>query len=225
MNKILLLTVLLQFGCSSNIGSDVASGFNALTPVDRPDKNDFNDIVEEIVDEMLANNQFVGRQNPIAVASIVNLTDLASTNNFGYQLSEGIVHYLHENGFRVVDFKLTGNLMVAKNGDFATSRDWEKLKGQYAIDYFVTGTMDYFAGGVNLTIRMTGAQSKIVVASSQAFVPHEMMAAFYPPKLKKKSSGSSKKINKVVSKTVKTEPDNKRRVQLVDGQLIRRNVE
>ena len=88
------------------------------------------------------------------------------------------MHYLHENGYRVIDFKLTGNIVVTKNGDFVRSRDWQQLKSQNPVDYIVTGTMDYFGDGMNLSIRMIGAQSKIVVASSQAYIPPELMAAF-----------------------------------------------
>ena len=130
-----------------------------------------NDVVKGLAVQMLKTSAFIKAKSPIAVASFVDLKDLESTNWLGNQLSESFVHELQRHGLLIVDFKTTGNIRVTKEGDYVFSRDWQELPERQIIDYVVTGTMVEQAEGVIVNARMIGIQSKVVVASAQAFIP------------------------------------------------------
>ena len=130
-----------------------------------------NDVVKGLAFQMLENSSFVNTKAPVAVASFVNLKDLESTNWLGNQLSESFVHELQRHGLLIVDFKTTGHIRVTKDGDYVFSRDWQELSERQTIDYVVTGTMIEQAEGVIVNARMIGIESKVVVATAQAFIP------------------------------------------------------
>lgn len=177
-----LLSALLLSACTTGFDPDMEEYFsstnNGLDSDERPPKNELNVLAKKLVAEMLSNNQFVSQQNAIAVTSIVDLNSLTETNRLGHQISEGIVHYLHDSGYRVVDFKLTGTIQVTAEGDFIHSRDWKQLNNKNPIDYLVSGTLDEYEGGVYLSMRMVGVQTRVVVGSSQAFITTKQLQSF-----------------------------------------------
>lgn len=135
-------------------------------------KHAINDVVKGLAYQMLDSSSFVTPKTPVAVASFVNLEDLESTNWLGNQLSENFVHELQRHGLIVVDFKTTGHIRVTKEGDYVFSRDWKELPERQIIDYVVAGTMVRQEGGVMVNARMIGMQSRVVVATSQSFIPN-----------------------------------------------------
>ena len=135
-------------------------------------KSAINDVVKGLAYQMLDSSSFVTPKTPIAVASFVNLEDLETTNWLGNQLAEGFIHELQRHGMIVVDYKTTGHIRVTKEGDYVFSRDWKELPERQIIDYVVTGTMLEQEGGVMINARMIGMQSRVVVATSQSFVPN-----------------------------------------------------
>lgn len=179
---LLCIGILVISGCTTgfdpNFRAMLLSDSNELDADQRPPKNELNHLVEKLVVEMLSNNQFVTKQNAIAVTSIVDLKSLDKTNRLSHQLSEGLVHYLHDSGYRVVDFKLTGAIAVTGEGDFIHSRDLDDLKVQQAVDYLVSGTLDRYDSGIYLSVRMVGAQSQVIVGSAQTFISQALMRRF-----------------------------------------------
>jgi TolB-like protein len=101
----------------------------------------------------------------------VDIKDLESTNWLGNQIAESFIHELQRHGMIVVDYKTTGHIRVTKEGDYVFSRDWKELPERQIIDYVVAGTMVEQEGGVMINARMIGLQSRVVVATSQSFVP------------------------------------------------------
>lgn len=176
--SILIIAIMLT-ACTTGLDPNFSAGWNAsmsaISNDKKPPKNRLNLLVDKIVSEMLSNNQYVNNQHSIAVTSMVELDNFSSTTRLGLQISEGIVHYLHANGYRVVDFKLTGQVKVTPDGDYAHSRDWKALKNSLDIDYLVSGTLDEYEGGIYLNVRMVGVHSQVVVASSQTFISAEQL--------------------------------------------------
>ena len=76
-----------------------------------------NDVVKGLAYQMLESSSFVSPKTPIAVASFVDLKNLESTNWLGNQLSESFVHEMQRHGMVVIDFKTTGHIRVAEEGD------------------------------------------------------------------------------------------------------------
>ena len=215
--------IMLLTACSSGFDPDFSAGLDAgikaLSVTNKPPKSEFNDIVDQLVGEMLSNNLFVTKQNAIAVASVVQLDDLTTTNRIGNQFAEGIVHSLHDNGYRVVDYKLTGSIMVTPEGDLTHSRDWEKLKGEFSIDYLVSGTMDSTEEGILVHVRMVGLQSQVVVGSGQAFIAKEIVRQFSVASDPLYGEGN---MDAGADKYMREGIDSQRRVKLDNGMLIRR---
>lgn len=244
--RLVLLFVLSLSACSTGYDPDLKASFlsttNGLDSNDLPPKNGLNVLAKKLVAEMLSNNQFVSKQNAIAVTSIVDLKSLSKSDRLGQQISEGIVHYLHNSGYRVVDFKLTGTISVTPEGDFIHSRDWEQLKGNHPIDYLVSGTIDQYEAGSYLSLRMVGVQTQVVVASSQTFISTQQLQSYITnpeltenPELDTETAKFTDDIEQVVEQKVQaafeqhainkpaheTVPKN-HNVYISDGYLIRK---
>ena len=175
MKKWIILPILLSLtSCSMTENEDFYNiNQQAREEIDSFElpRHAINDVVKGLAFQMLDNSAFVNTKAPVAVASFVNLKDLESTNWLGNQLSERFVHELQRHGLLIVDFKTTGHIRVTKDGDYVLSRDWQELPERQIIDYVVTGTMIEQAGGVIVNARMIGIESKVVVATAQAFIP------------------------------------------------------
>ncbi|WP_117235179.1 FlgO family outer membrane protein [Vibrio maerlii] len=127
--------------------------------------------VESMTEELIVSNTSVSARTPIAITSFVDLQHMDATNWLGNSVSEAFIHQLQRRGFKVVDFKTTGNIQVTSQGDFALSRDWKNLAQEQDIQYVLTGTMLRQEGGVLVNARVVGMQSRIVVATAQGFLP------------------------------------------------------
>ena len=173
----------LMNGCISidpNFGMSEPTGeyFNLDAKQEREDidyrdvpSHAINQLVKGVAYDLMESNEYATPRTPVAVTSFVNMTTLEETNWLGNQLQESFMHELHLHGLTVVDFKATGSIRVTNSGDFSLSRDWEELQGRHIIDYVVTGTMTSQDDGLLLNVRMVGMQSRVVVASAQAFIP------------------------------------------------------
>ncbi|WP_104028089.1 FlgO family outer membrane protein [Vibrio jasicida] len=127
--------------------------------------------IESMTEELMVSNVAVSSRTPIAITSFVDLQSMDATNWLGNSVSEGFIHQFQRRGFKVVDFKTTGNIQVTQQGDFALSRDWQDLAQAQEIQYVLTGTMLRQEGGVLVNARVVGMQSRIVVATAQGFLP------------------------------------------------------
>lgn len=127
--------------------------------------------IESMTEDLVISNTSISARTPIAVTSFVDLQHLDATNWLGNSVSEGFIHQFQRRGFKVVDFKTTGNIQVTQQGDFALSRDWKDLAHEQDIQFVLTGTMLRQEGGVLVNARVVGMQSRIVVATAQGFLP------------------------------------------------------
>nr|WP_224746015.1 FlgO family outer membrane protein [Neiella litorisoli] len=126
--------------------------------------------------QLLATRKFVTLETPIAVTSFVELKSLQKTSELGNQMAESFIHHLQANGYRVIEYKAPGYIKVTDEGDFALSRDYEELTGSFEIDYILTGTYSAVPQGMMVNVRMFAAETKIVVATAQGFVPNQALS-------------------------------------------------
>ncbi|MDR9828488.1 FlgO family outer membrane protein [Vibrio sp. FNV 38] len=127
--------------------------------------------IEGMTEDLMVSNTSVTARSPVAVTSFVDLQNMDTTNWLGNSVSEGFMHQFQRRGFKIVDYKTTGNIQVTQQGDFAFSRDWGDLAHEQEVQYVLTGTMLRQEGGVIINARVVGMQSRIVVASAQGFLP------------------------------------------------------
>lgn len=139
-----------------------------------------SDYTEKLAMNLIENMQYVSQSSPIAVTSFVDLdNNLKTTNILGNQLSEGFIHELQEYGLTVVDYKHTGQISIAKSGDFAFSRDGHELGNYPDVKYVLSGTLTYNDRGVIINARIIGTDSKVVVSSAKGFIPAFIVESLY----------------------------------------------
>ena len=135
-------------------------------------QKNINDYARGIMQDLLANLQYVGSATPVAVADFVNLdSDFNTSSLIGKQLAEAFSHEVHKLGIPVVDYKLTDYIRVTSTGSIALSKDYLELSGEIPIRYILTGTLLTQESGVIVNARVVGAESKAIVASAQGIIP------------------------------------------------------
>jgi TolB-like protein len=138
-----------------------------------PPKHDINYYARGIMQDLIANLQYVNSTTPVAVTSFVMLdSNYNETNILGLQIAESMIHEVHKFGIPVIDFKTTGFIRVTEQGDFAFSKDYQDFTGELAARYIVTGTMLKNTEGYFINARIVGVKSQAVVASAQSFIPN-----------------------------------------------------
>jgi TolB-like protein len=148
---------------------------------------DINHYVRGLMQDLVANLQYVNATTPVAVVSFVMLnSDYNDANLLGIQIAESLIHEVHKFGIPVIDFKTTGYIRVTEQGDFAFSKDYKDFSGEIPARYIVGGTMLKHTDGYLINARIVGVQSQAVVASAQSFIPNSvsdpilMMSAVSP---------------------------------------------
>lgn len=138
--------------------------------------------VEQMVMEMVS-NQSLDIVAPLAVASFVNFdSTLNRSTALGNQLTESFIYELQRYHLPVTDYKLTGAIRITPRGDFAFSRDASELSQDLGIAYILSGTLRRYNGGVIVSARIIGVNSKVVVTASESYIPGFVLAALYPHK-------------------------------------------
>lgn len=179
-------------------------------------EHDINHYVRGLMQDLVANLQYVNSTTPVAVVSFVMLnSDYNDANLLGIQIAESLIHEVHKFGIPVIDFKTTGYIRVTEQGDFAFSKDYEDFSGEMPARYIVGGTMLKNAEGYLINARIVGVKSQAVVASAQSFIPNSVSdpilmmstAATYPSlnknvKLSDLESPSDKVANNSSSNSV-----------------------
>jgi TolB-like protein len=134
-----------------------------------------NYYVRGLMQDLVANLQYVNSTTPVAVVSFVMLdSNYNDSNLLGIQIAESLIHEVHKFGIPVIDFKTTGYIRVTEQGDFAFSRDYEDFSGEMPARYIVGGTMLKHTDGYLINARIVGMQSQAVVASAQSFIPNSV---------------------------------------------------
>lgn len=168
---LILVPALLMTGCIAPIYNGKQQYSGAQFMLQESPKHTMDFFVESMTEDLILSNTSITARTPIAITSFVDLQNMDSTNWLGNSISEGFIHQFQERGFKVVDFKTTGDIQVTQQGDFAFSRNWKDLAKEQDIQYVLTGTMLRQEGGVLFNARVVGMQSRIVVATAQGFLP------------------------------------------------------
>jgi len=155
---------------------------------DRPLSKNINYYMRGLMQDLMANLQYVNASTPLAVTSFVLLDgDYSETNLLGLQISESLMHEIHKFGIPIIDFKASNDIQVTKEGDFIFSRNRKKLQDDLPIRYVVGGTLVKHQGGYLVNARIIGVESKAVVASAQSFISAEVAGAIMNSVRKKKT--------------------------------------
>ncbi|PKH92552.1 MULTISPECIES: FlgO family outer membrane protein [unclassified Pseudoalteromonas] len=151
---------------------DDANG-NQFTPLQH--HKTLANYVEQMALDLVDTLEFESDTNAninIAVTTLVDLdSSLTKSNQLGNQISETLIHQLQKFGYGVVDFKTTQTIDVNSRGDFAFSRDIEKLSEEQMASHVLAGTLIYRHDAVVVNTRVINAHTKKIVASSRKLIP------------------------------------------------------
>ncbi|MFA3789757.1 FlgO family outer membrane protein [Aliiglaciecola sp. SL4] len=134
---------------------------------------------------ILANELFAGvtknRDYRYAVVSFVPVTNLQFDKTYqhplmllGHQLAEGMVTEASRRGFITQDYKITNDILVTKEAEYALSRDVSRLAPLQNVDFYIAGTITEQQEGAIVNARIIHVESKDVVASATKFFPAEL---------------------------------------------------
>lgn len=163
--RTLLLGLLLTFvsGCASLSGST------------QPDGDDFfMQANYRAVDQLLAHipaSRALNRQQPIVVASLVNIDDLYSSR-LGRTLSEQLATRLTQSGYSVVELKLRDSIFVKQmQGELLLSRELKDITRNHKAQAVLVGTYSEANGQVYLTIKLVGVGDNVVISAQDYLLP------------------------------------------------------
>lgn len=135
-----------------------------------------SEVVSKMAEQLLFNLPSEYYNESIALTSIVDLRDHKVTNWLGQTIAEQFFHELHIRKLSVIDFKLTGDIQLTPEGEFALTRDWKKLSKQVDVQRILTGTMSRNEEGVIINVRIVNVNSNRVESTSSAFIPKSIFA-------------------------------------------------
>jgi len=164
MKRLLLaLTLALVSGCASFSGST------------QPDGDDFfMQANYRAVDRMLAQvppSRALNRQQPVIVASLVNIDDLNSSR-LGRTLSEQLATRLTQSGYSVVELKLRDSIFVKQlQGELLLSRELKDITRTHKAQAVLVGTYAEANGQVYLTIKLVGVADNVVISAQDYLLP------------------------------------------------------
>lgn len=92
----------------------------------------------------------------------------------GHQLSEGLVTEASRRGFITQDYKITNDILITDNAEYAISRDVSRLAPLQNVDFYIAGTITPQQEGAIVNARIVHVESKDVVASATKFFPAQL---------------------------------------------------
>jgi TolB-like protein len=163
-----LMVALLLAACGSTKEEEPLYISPSIQP---PVHQDLNSYVKQMAMQLIGSSRYVSPKTPVAVTSFVDIGTLESTDIYGNQISELVMVELQQMGWTLIDFKLTGDIDVTPQGDFALSRDFLRLQHRHPIEYILTGTLVRGSNGIQVTARIVGVESRAIVATAATFLP------------------------------------------------------
>lgn len=140
-----------------------------------------SDYAQQLAMELMSNSQDLSMDNLIGVTSFVELDETLLTSSvLGNQLGELLIGQIQRYGMSVVDFKTTGSVLIDRTGDYAFSRNTDKLAQRTGLDFVLSGTLISTEKGVKVNARIINLGNKVVVSSGSLMIPHFVVEELQP---------------------------------------------
>lgn len=115
----------------------------------------------------------------IAITTFVDTDTFEGAGFLGRELSEVFVHEFNRRKIDVVEYKLTGNISVNKDGEYVFSRDFKKIAKTTMATHILAGTITRDKEGVILSARVINMQNHTVLGSATGFIPYTYLPNCY----------------------------------------------
>lgn len=126
----------------------------------------------DAVDNLLERSQItIDRNNPLLIATVVNVSDLDQSSSLGRLMTEQISGRVVQLGYQVVEPKLRNNMAIRGSGELILSRDADLLKKSFTAQAVVSGT--YAAGheAVHVNLKLLELNSGRLLSSADYVIP------------------------------------------------------
>ena len=115
---------------------------------------------------------YINKSEPILVATLVSVDELESASRLGRSLSEQVAARLTQKGFKVVEVKLRGSLLVKRaEGELLLSREITQISQSYRAPAVVVGTYAPATNFVHVNLKVVSADSQLVLAAADYGLP------------------------------------------------------
>ncbi|QTA88749.1 FlgO domain-containing protein [Desulfonema magnum] len=105
-------------------------------------------------------------QQPILIASFVNIDNLEESSTFGRTISEYVGSRLAQHNYKVVEMKLRKSVFMKKNaGEFLLSRDLKEISIRHNAQAIVVGTYALAKDIVYISARVISLADSTILSS------------------------------------------------------------
>jgi TolB-like protein len=117
--------------------------------------------------------QPISLNQPILVASFVNVNRLDQASTFGHIISEQIGSRFAQKGYKIIEMKLRQNsvFIKEKKGQFLLSRDCLDLSKEYDSSAVIVGTYGYGYKTLYVSARIVRVSDSEVISSWDYGIP------------------------------------------------------
>lgn len=133
----------------------------------------------KLADELMLSLQEGGRYGALAVVPFVDAQTLkkgtwmqSSLAGLSHQLESSFIYEMHYRGFRVLDYKVTGNIQLKPESESIWSRDVSQLDTTPDVELLLSGTLTEHEKGAIVNVRLIHAESKTLLAAANGFIPN-----------------------------------------------------
>ncbi len=112
------------------------------------------------------------KNNPLLVASLVNVDNLNESSTFGRTISEQISSRFKQLGFTTMEMKLRTTIFIKEgSGEFLLSRELSEISTKHNAQAVVVGTYAVASNRVYLTVRIINVTDSSILASYDYNIP------------------------------------------------------
>ena len=117
--------------------------------------------------------QPISLNQPILVASFVDVNRLEQSSTFGHIISEQIGSRFAQKGYKIIEMKLRQDSVFFKKekGEFLLSRDCQALSKEYDSSAVIVGTYAYGYKKLYVSARIVRVSGSEVIASADYGIP------------------------------------------------------
>lgn len=127
---------------------------------------------DKLATQIEQRSALVNKNNPILVATVVNVDELEKSSRLGRSISEQVAARLTQKGFKVVEVKLRGSLFVKRaEGELLLSREITQITQSYQAPAVVVGTYAPATNFVHINLKVVSAETQRVIAAADYGLP------------------------------------------------------
>lgn len=157
--------------------AEKSRNFDGLMRNDYQLSSNFHFYVSELARQLFGDKKYAfSSDDLVAVGSFLPVDDLKgdqvpASSNFGLQLQESLITLATQQGLSVVEYKTVNQLNMGPRFDVMLSRDLKRIRKEFEVNYFLTGTYSYEGDAYLVNARLIDVKTRSVVAAATDLVP------------------------------------------------------